>query len=232
MSRENPFGYNPNKVGKERNETVSGQAPVQEQGEKNIVEEEKARWAKFQQTTNAHIDKLVESGSCPAKWAEMKRESVATLVEVNVDPETLSKRASGQLPSSFFPNSDPEAYAIEFAEIGLPAIREFQEKTEETRKSALEKVQPLLDRVSRIITDLEDALRRVTNPSPSVGEKLKRLQEFQENLNEIVADFEAKVEEIRQLNFDIQDKIVAPDIEASMRELEEILRALDYETRK
>lgn len=224
MSIENTFGYNDqNQVEDQKEEAVSEQTSVHEQGEEFIVEEEKARWKTFQQTMNAHLDKLVESGGCPEKWADVKRDSVATLMEVNLDPETLSERASGRLPSSFFPSSDPEAYAIHFAEIGLSAVREFQEKTEETRRLALEKVQPLLDRVSQIITDLEDVLRKVADSSPRVVQQLERLKEFRENLNESVADFEAKVEEIKQLHFGIQDTITALDIEGNMRELEDLI---------
>ena len=224
MSMENPFGNNQNKVEGKKEEIISGQTPTQEKGEKNIIEEEKARWVKFQQTINAHLDKLVKDGSCPARWADMKKESAATIMEVNLHPETLSERESGQLPSTFFPNSDQEAYAIQFAEIGLSYIREFQEKTEETRKSVLEKVRPLLDRVDEIVAEFEGVLSKATNQSPVLKEKLERIQEFRDNLNGSIVDFETKIEEIKQLNFNIQDKIVTQDIEASITELEELLK--------
>ncbi len=190
---------------------------------KSLQESEKSKIDLFKKTVNDLLDTWVKEGRCPVKWADMKRESVAMITDVNSDPETISQREKGELPSSYFADKDVEAYSVEFAGIGLGSVVEFTKKADDAKRQVLEQVQPLLDRVTEVINLLKKKVDVVFFDKNAIRSKVNRLQEFQDNLNNSVTKFEADIEKIKELNFEIEKQVTAEDIQASLKELEDLL---------
>ncbi len=130
--------------------------------------------AQFQATCFARIDELVAQGIYPLQYAEERKEA-ARLIEDGL--------------------TDPEAQGKAFAEIGMDAIKKFQEIVDETEVEVTTKVEEAIGRLDEIQILL---LERKVVPI-DMKERLEHVRTTRKLIASLLFEFRERFDSVRSL---------------------------------